>query len=518
MNLKKLFKNWRVIILLCFLLFAYITINPQPYREGVSIKYVEANSSASLAGIKIPSDNLPDTKLELIDSINGEKVSNINDYNNILSSINDGDKVKITTNEGIYNFLKHGDIGLIVKEAATSNIKKGLDLAGGTRVLLSPEEKISDSDINDLISSMENRLNVYGLSDLKIKPSGDLFGNQYIVVEIAGASQEEVRDLISKQGKFEAKIGNETVFRGGKEDITFVCRNDGTCAGVRDCSEDGEGGDYCRFQFSIHLSDAAAKRQADVTSTIPVETRDDGSVVLSKQLDLYLDDIPVDHLDIMGDLKGKEVKDIAISGPGTGTSKDEAINDALKNMNKLQTIMITGSLNTKLNIIKLDSISPILGREFVNNTLFVGLLAIIAVAGVVFIRYRNFKVAIPMVLISASEIIILLGVAAFVKWNLDVAAIAGIIASVGTGVDDLVIIADEVSKKESYVNWKEKMKRAFFVIFAAYATMVVAMLPLLRAGAGLLTGFALMTIAGVSIGVFITRPAFAAIVENITEE
>lgn len=44
------------------------------------------------------------------------------------------------------------------------------------------------------------------------------------------------------------------------------------------------------------------------------------------------------------------------------------------------------------------------------------------------------------------------------------------------------------------------------------------MLPLFRAGAGLIRGFALVTIIGVTIGVLITRPAFAAIIESLTEE
>ena len=65
---------------------------------------------------------------------------------------------------------------------------------------------------------------------------------------------------------------------------------------------------------------------------------------------------------------------------------------------------------------------------------------------------------------------------------------------------------------------EDRLKKAFFIIFAAYATTVVAMLPLWFAGAGLLKGFALTTIAGVTIGVFITRPAFAAVVEVLLKK
>ena len=52
----------------------------------------------------------------------------------------------------------------------------------------------------------------------------------------------------------------------------------------------------------------------------------------------------------------------------------------------------------------------------------------------------------------------------------------------------------------------------------AYFTGVAAMVPLLFAGAGLLKGFALTTIIGISIGVFITRPAFAAAVEVLLKK
>ncbi len=515
MNIKKLMKNWKVIILVLFVIFAIITINPQVSSEGVVIKHVEQNSTASRAGIENPGD-VPETKLEKITSVNGNKVSELEEYINIINNLQEEEVLRITTNKGSYSLLNKGDLGLTVKEAPSSNIKKGLELAGGTRVVLEPEEDITDEKRNELIASMENRLNVYGLSDVKIRPADDLLGNKYIVVEVAGTTQEEVRNLIEKQGKFEAKIGNETVFRGGKEDITFVCRNDGTCAGVKECNEANEG--YaCNFEFAIRLSEQAAEKHAKVTKDIPL-TMENGKEYLTEKLDLYLDDKLVDSLRISSGLKGKPVRDIAISGGGFGTTKAEALNDALDSMNHLQTILITGSLDVKLDITKFDSVSPILGEEFVKNAFLIGILAILAVAAVVFIRYRNFKITLPLIFTSISEILILLGVAAFVKWNLDLPAIAGIIAAVGTGVDDLIVIVDEVSRKESYFNWKDRIKRAFFIIFVAYATTVVAMIPLLKAGAGLLTGFALMTIAGVSIGVLITRPAFAAIIENIMEE
>ncbi|MBU1704020.1 MAG: hypothetical protein KJ922_01520, partial [Nanoarchaeota archaeon] len=376
------------------------------------------------------------------------------------------------------------------------------------------------NDMDTLIENMKERLNVYGLSDLVIRSAEDLSGNQFILVEIAGANEEEVKELLAKQGKFEAKIGNETVFSGGNRDIPYVCRS-ADCSGIDPsygCGQAGEGY-MCRFRFSITLAQSAADRQAELTKDLEVITENKQDY-LSEKLILYLDDNNVDELNIGSDLKGRAVTDIQISGSGIGVSEQEAAIDALANMKKLQTVLITGSLPVKIDIVKTDLISPSLGETFTKNALLIGLASILVVVLIIYIRYRKLQVALPMLVTTLSEVIIILGVASLIGWNLDLAAIAGIIIAVGTGVDHLVVLTDETIKGESSMafNWKERIKRAFFIIIAAYFTTLVAMLPLMRAGAGLLKGFAITTIIGVSIGVFITRPAYAAIVEQLLKE
>ncbi len=412
------------------------------------------------------------------------------------------------------------DIGIKVYDAPSTNIKKGLDLEGGTRVLLQPEEEITDADLEIVIENLKQRLNVYGLSDIVIRTSKDLAGDLFILVEIAGANEEEVKTLIGSQGKFEAKIGSESVFMGG-EDIKFVCRS-ADCSFASDprrpCTASGDE-HYCTFSFSITLSTEAAERQASVTEDLLV-IDEGGYQYLNSSLDLYLDDELVDTLRIGADLKGKPSTDIAISGPGVGRTYQEAIQNSALNMKKLQTLLITGSLPVKLDIVKIDTISPLLGQEFIKNILLVAVLAIVSVAVVVYIRYRKLSVSLPVMFTMGCEIFLLLGLAALIGWNLDLAAIAGILIAVGTGVDHQIVIADEVLRKgrTAVLSWKDKIKRAFFIIMAAYFTTCVAMIPLLWAGAGLLKGFAITTILGVTIGVFITRPAFAAVVEILLKD
>ena len=86
----------------------------------------------------------------------------------------------------------------------------------------------------------------------------------------------------------------------------------------------------------------------------------------------------------------------------------------------------------------------------------------------------------------------------------------------GTGVNDQIIIIDE-SVSNRNIDIRERIKRALFVIFGAFFTIIAAMLPLFWAGAGLLKGFALTTIISVTVGILITRPAFASIIRKIEE-
>jgi preprotein translocase subunit SecD len=183
-------------------------------------------------------------------------------------------------------------------------------------------------------------------------------------------------------------------------------------------------------------------------------------------------------------------------------------------MNKLQTVLITGSLPYKLHIVKLDTISPTLGSHFVSTILLAGLGAMVAVGIIIFARYRKFGASIALLLTSFSELIIILGVAALIGWNLDLPSLAGILATIGTGVDQQIVILDE-ARSNRQASIKDKLKRAVFIIMSAYATSLVSLLPLYWAGAGLFKGFAITSIIGITAGVFITRPAFADILKRM---
>ena len=498
---KFLFFSLIAIALILIVLFSF--------QKGAIITSINSDSTYFNEGLR---------KGMVINSINGNNVANIEDYITQINLIDfqDATKIEIQTDQGDFIVLSNQTPNIIVSNVPKTNLKTGLDLSGGARAILKPvDATLSQNDINDLVSVTSNRLNTFGISDVSVRGVSDLEGNRFLTVEVAGITQEDLKELVGQQGKFDAKIGNETVFVSGEKDITFVCRNDATCAGIEVCNPDSSGGYFCRFKFSVYLSQEAAQRHAKITQNLSLDPSD--PQYLSKKLDMYLDDNLTESLFIGAGLKGSDTTQIQISGSGTGATEQDAYDDAVNSMKKLQTILITGSLPYKLEIVKLDSSSPVLGKEFTKNIIILGIVVFLIVSFLIFIRYRKIKITLAVILTMFSEAIVTLGIASLISWNLDAPSIAGIIAGIGTGVNDQIVIIEESVSKE-LASLKQKIKRAFFIIVGSFFTIFAAMIPLLWAGVGMLKGFAFTTIIGITAGILITRPAFTEIIRKIEEK
>ena len=333
--------GWRIWVLIIVILLSILAIRPS-FETGVVVKSVDSDSEIFKQGLR---------QGAVIKSINNIEIKNTEDYGNvILDLFSDGveKRIDFITKDSDFTLLTNQPPEISVGEIPNTKIKTGLDLRGGSRALVRADIEISDSQLEDLIQVSRNRFNVYGLSDVNIKGVTDLSGNKFMMIEIAGASPDDLKELVGKQGKFEGKISNETVFSGGEGDISDICRNDATCAGIRDCQQTNDGY-YCRFDFTIYLTDYAAKKHAEATKNLEI---DSSGQYLSEKLYLYIDDQEASSLLISKGLQGQETTTISIEGSGTGATREDAYNEAKKEMNKLQTILITGSLPVKLKIEK----------------------------------------------------------------------------------------------------------------------------------------------------------------------
>lgn len=217
----------------------------------------------------------------------------------------------------------------------------------------------------------------------------------------------------------------------------------------------------------------------------------------------------------------KTFSQLTITGNATGEANAKA------RLDDLLVILESGSLPIPIDSISTESISPYLGKDFLNYSLLIGIIAILLVSIVLFIRYKYLKLALPIILTASSEIIILLGLLAFINFRLDLAAVAGILATIGTCADSSIIIVDELLKGKAHhrevaeghtqESLKAKIKHAFFIVFASASTVIATMLPIVIMGGGIskLIGFAITILLGTLIGIVIARPVYSQIARRI---
>ncbi len=535
---REALKSPEFLVLVIFLIASVFAISPNPFAHGVYVKWVEKDSP--LYGVLKPGD--------VITYVNEKRIEGPDDFRQFYGA----GTVRAVVNGDLTIIDLPENPGLRVGEVPKSRIKLGMDLIGGTRVLLRVAGNVSDQVVEETIDTLQARINIYGLREAKFRKA-ESDGEKYILIEMAGGTRKEIEDLLARQGEFEARIPREAVFTDGKwvlrvfgknytldsvnetfeingiefvsanvsgrkavveavafrsEDIISVCMFDqpGVCRSY--VMKSGTKG--YEFLFQIFITEKSAERFRDLISDLPVvfDPAAGDFVLKGGVLNLYMDERRITQLSISPDLKGKIVTQPVVTG--FNPTKE----GAKKEMKLLQSVLKSGRLPVELELSDIEEISPSLGAEFLNSVFAAAFVGMLAVSGIVFFRYRDPRIVIPMIFTSFSEVLLVLGAAALIGWTIDLPAIAGIIIVIGTGIDAQIMIIDELFSGKRVYTLKERIKRAFFIIFSSAGVTSAAMLPLIYLGAGTpLAGFAITTLIGLGMSVLITRPAFGKICE-----
>ncbi len=344
---------------------------------------------------------------------------------------------------------------------------------------------------------LSEKLNSLGLKDIPVRTAGE----DYIIIDFAGIDLATARDIAEKPGKFEIRIatqGNESkhvLYGDAIESVSIVGYNE----------NDGQW--YVPFTLTDEGALALQQVAIDTGAT---------SDPLSHNLIMYLDENEVYSAPLSYSAAAK-LEEVPIYAWQASTGPDE---DSKARAEQLQIHLRAGALPVNVEIVGSGQVDAALGNQFKEQAVLAGFLALFGVAFVVFRKYKKRSILLPMVTTSISEVVMILGFAGAIGWQLDLASIAGIIAVIGTGIDHLVIITDEVlyegklPPKKVYLT---RITKAFSIIFAAAATTIIAMSPLVFMGFGALKGFAITTIVGVLIGIFIARPVYARVMQEILE-
>ena len=334
-----------------------------------------------------------------------------------------------------------------------------------------------------------------GVRDIPIRAIGDRF----IQIDFAGVNLTDARDLVETPGRFEIRIQTT-----GAESIHVLYGDAIERVGL--VGSDPAAGGAFFVPFTLSEGGARALQQAAISTGATTNPN-------AHHLIMLLDDVVVYSAPLSPSAASQlNAHPIFSWQAGTG-SEEEARN--------LQIHLRAGALPVNVEIVSAGQVDASLGQGFLRGAILAGILALFGVSLFVYHRYRRPEIVVPMIAITFCEIVLLIGFSVLIMQDLNLAAIAGIIAVIGTGIDHLIIITEEVAqdgKVPSDIVYTKRIGKAFMIIVAAAVTTVVAMAPLAVLGYwgfGSLTGFAIVTIAGVLIGALIARPAYSAILRAI---
>ncbi len=189
--------------------------------------------------------------------------------------------------------------------------------------------------------------------------------------------------------------------------------------------------------------------------------------------------------------------------------------EVVNNVKKIESVLTGGSLPVQISLGSRTTLPASLGEEFLRLSLIAIVASLISISLLIGLRYRNLRATLPIIAISISELIILLSILG--SFTIDLAAMAGIIAAIGVGVDAQIVITDELLKKGDEET-EEKMGHAFDIIKTNVVVATLSMLPLLFSGLVEVIGFAISTILGSMLGYLLSRPAYASIVGMIIQK
>lgn len=345
------------------------------------------------------------------------------------------------------------------------SIKQGLDLQGGTHVVLeavdTPEAQVNEDAVQRVVKIIEKRVNELGLTEPIIQRQGE----RRIIVELPGIKDpEEAIAVLGKTAMLELQDeqGNTvltgTDLKDAKAQIDHANQN----------------------MVALEFSDEGGKKFAELTAKNVGKTI---AILLDKQM----------------------LTNPRVNEPITGGKAVITGSRTIEEAQHLAILLRSGSLPVKVDIVETRTVGPTLGQDSKDKSEFaftVGIAAII-IFMLAFYRLSGFIANITLM----AYVLMLLFSLKMLDATLTLPGIAGIILSVGMAVDANVLIFERF--KEEHRAGKTLMaamdagfSRAFATILDSNVTTFLAAVVLFFMGTGTIKGFAVTLGLGIVLSMF----------------
>jgi preprotein translocase subunit SecD len=374
--------------------------------------------------------------------------------------------------------------------------REGLDLKGGTSLILKADMKNIASDqksaaLDAAKTVIENRVNLFGVSEPLVQTSVANNNDYRIIVEIPGVTDvNQVRTLIgtTAQLSFWEEVSSSAAKLGTKDLIsvggTYFKKTNLTGSDLKQTSV-GFSQNTGKPEVQLVFNSTGAKKFADITTR-----------TVGKRLAIMLDNQIIEAPNVNQAIEGGNA---VIEG---GFTTDTAT--------QLSTQLNAGALPVPLSILSSSIIQPTLGSTSLAKSLFAGLLGFIIIVIFMTTLYRKLgliaSVALALYSIFVLSIFKLSSITPY-GITLTLSGIAGFILSIGMAVDANILIfermKEELRQGKSHETAIELgFSRAWTSIRDSNISTLITCFVLYEFGTGMVKGFALVLAIGVLVSMF----------------
>jgi preprotein translocase subunit SecD len=374
-------------------------------------------------------------------------------------------------------------------------MRLGLDLQGGIHMVyqadFSDVEPGSESEaIDGAIAVIERRINILGVTEPLIQKQG----SDRIVVELPGVSEaEKAKSLIGETALLEfreQKVDEE----GNPTWVPATATIDGqekvlTSAYFKENTYVGQG-NLGQILLYFEWNEEGSEISGEVTGRL-----------IGQPLAIFLSGEP---------LLGEDGQPIAPIVRSQITDRGQIEGLSLNEATELSQLLNAGRIPVPLHPVYEQTVSPILGADFVGMSLKAGLIGIILVMLFMIIYYRLPGALASLALIFYGAVV--LAVFKLIPVTLTLAGIGGFVLSIGMAVDANVLIFERM--KEEFATGRTLgaaieagFNRAWMAIRDSNVTTIIVCLILIWLGSSIVesapvTGFALTLLIGVLVSMF----------------
>lgn len=355
---------------------------------------------------------------------------------------------------------------IIFVRPLANSIRQGLDLQGGTHVVLEAEDtdiaKVDEDAMQRVVSIMEKRVNELGLTEPIIQREGE----RRVIIELPGIKDpDKAIETIGKTAMLEFK---------DEEGQTLLTGNDLKDAQAAMNQQNNQA------VVNLEFSDEGAKKFADATMKN-----------VGRQIAILLD--------------GEVLTDPVVREPILGGRAEISGQRDLEEAQHLAVLLRSGALPVKVNIIETRTVGPSLGQDSKDKSEFAFVIGIAAVLIFMLLFYRMCGFVADISLMAYT--LLLLGVLKGLDATLTLPGVAGIILSIGMAVDANVLIFEHFKEefrlgKSIRFAMDAGFKRAFTTILDSNTTTIIAAAVLFFFGTGTIRGFAITLGLGVVLSMF----------------